>query len=385
MMKTYDWLVIGGGITGSALAYELQSQGAQVLLLEPDASLENATGYSYGGLPFWSGTSPETKDLCTEGIRLHRQLPDILDGETEFREINLLLTIRKEESPEKSVEQYQNCEIPPQLLSVEETCELEPLLNPNAIAGAICFPHGHINPKKTNKAYLKTLTRFGGEIARETVNSFQFQGDKIVGVTTAKQTYYGDKTVVCAGGQTRQLFRQIGVKLPVYFTHAELLETPPLDLKINSLIMPANDQRLRLETTATKPEKEALWDRPGEKLAEAVIDPGMIQFRDRHLCIGQISRTLSDFNATIDTRESESWLRLEIGQLFPVLKDVPATLKRCLIAFSPNRQSTIGKLEDYEGVYLFSGFTSPLLFAPILARKFARSVTQNLPFPANFS
>lgn len=373
-MKNYDWLVIGGGITGSALAYELQSQGLKVLLLEPDSSLDNATRYSYGGLPFWSGTSPETRELCSEGIRLHRELPEILDGDTEFREINLLLTIRKEESPEASVKQYQDCEIPPQLLSVEETCELEPLMNPSAIAGSICFPHGHINPKKTNEAYLKTFSRLGGEIAQESVNSLPIQGNQIIGVTTSKQTYYAEKTVICAGGYTRQLLTQVGVKLPVYFTHAELLETPPLDLKLNSLIMPANDQRLPLETTATAPEKEELWDRPKQKLAEAVLDRGAIQFRDRHLCIGQISRTLSDLDAKIDSRASESWLRQEIGELFPVLKEVSASLKRCLIAFSPNRQSAIGQIENYEGVYIFSGFTSPLLFAPILAKRFARSL-----------
>jgi glycine/D-amino acid oxidase-like deaminating enzyme len=373
-MKHYDWLVVGGGITGSALAYELQSQGWQVLLLEPSSTLENATRYSYGGLPFWSGNSPKTKELCAAGMDLHRQLPEILDGDTEFREINLLLTIKKEESIEKILEQYQDCEIPPQFLSAEESCELEPLLNPSAIAGTIYFSHGHINPKKTNEAYLQTFTRLGGTIIYEPVNSFQFQNETVVGVTTPETTYYAENTVLCAGGETRHLLTEIGVKLPVYFTHAELLETPPLDLQLNSLIMPANNQRLKLETTATAPEKEPLWEQSGQEIASAIIDPGAIQFRDRHLCIGQISRTLSDTNANIDAGESESWLREEIGTVLPSLKDVPAQWHRCLIAFSPSGESIVGKLDQYEGIHIFSGFTSTLLFAPPLARQFAQSV-----------
>ena len=373
-MTIYDWLVIGGGITGAALAYELQAQGNKVLLLEPNANLNNATRYSYGGLPFWAGTSPETKELCAEGMTIHRQLPELLDGDTEFQEINLLLTIRSDESPETSLEQYQDCEIPPQLLSVDETCELEPLLNPSAIAGAIYFPHGHINPVKTNEAYLKTFTRLGGTIIHESANSFQFNQETIVGVKTDHNTYHADKTVVCAGGLTRHLLKQVGVIVPVYFTHAELLETPPLDLELNSLIMPANDQRLRLEAAATAPEKEALWDQPGKDLGSAVLDPGAIQFRDGHLCIGQISRTFTDPNPNVDASASESWLREEIGTLLPALKDVPAQWHSCLIAFSPNRESTVGKLENYDGIYVFSGFTSTLLFAPPLARRFARSV-----------
>jgi glycine/D-amino acid oxidase-like deaminating enzyme len=35
-MKTYDWIVVGAGITGAALAYELAKQGLQVLLLEKE-------------------------------------------------------------------------------------------------------------------------------------------------------------------------------------------------------------------------------------------------------------------------------------------------------------------------------------------------------------
>lgn len=376
MSNCYDWLVIGGGFTGSVLAYELQKQGWKTALLEPNSNLENATRYSYGGLPFWFGKSPEMRELCAEGIKIHRQLSDILDSDTEFREINLLLTIRKEDSPDVILEQYQDCEIPPQLLSVEESCELEPLLNPSAIAASICFPHGHIHPQKTNQAYLQTFTRLGGNIHYETAIGFQIESEQVVGVSTAKNHYPAKNTVICAGGLTRSLLREIGVSIPIYFTHAELLETPPLDLKLNSLIMPSNDQRLGLEETATAPEKETLWDQPGEQLASAIIDPGAIQFGDQHFCLGQISRTLSDPNAEVDPVASELWLREEIGHLLPRLKDVPAQWHRCLIAFSPNRQSLMGKLDHYEGIYLFSGFTSPLLLAPPLAQKFVQLANQ---------
>ncbi|NBD33645.1 MAG: FAD-dependent oxidoreductase [Cyanobacteria bacterium] len=372
-MVSYDWLVIGGGITGSALAYELQAQGATVLLLEPSPTLDNATRYSYGGLPFWSGSSPETKALCAEGLKLHRDLPHLLQQDTEFREINLLLTVRKHESLEESVQQYQNCAIPPQVLSVDETCELEPQLNSNAIAGAICFPHGHINPQKTNEAYLQRFTDLGGTLIYEAVHSLQFQAETVIGVKTAQNSYYAEKTVLCAGGFTRELLTSIDVNVPLYFTHAELLKTPPLALELKTLIMPANDQRLGLETSATVPQKEHLWHQSGQELASPVMDPGAIQFRDRHLCLGQISRTLSDPEATVDAAASEAWLREEIGTLLPALKDVPAQWHHCLIAFSPHQQSIVGELENYEGIYVFSGFTSPLLLAPVLARQFAQS------------
>ncbi len=54
MQKNYDWIVVGAGFTGAALAYELAKQGFAVLLLEQNPQPKNATCYSYGGLAFWS-------------------------------------------------------------------------------------------------------------------------------------------------------------------------------------------------------------------------------------------------------------------------------------------------------------------------------------------
>jgi glycine/D-amino acid oxidase-like deaminating enzyme len=67
-MKTYDAIVVGGGITGAALAYELVKTGFSVLLVEQNATPQNATRYSYGGLAYWSGTTPLTRQLCQEAI-----------------------------------------------------------------------------------------------------------------------------------------------------------------------------------------------------------------------------------------------------------------------------------------------------------------------------
>ena len=62
-MQTYDWIVIGGGITGAALSYELAKQKFSVLLLEQHPSLQGATRFGYGGIAFWSGTTALTRRL----------------------------------------------------------------------------------------------------------------------------------------------------------------------------------------------------------------------------------------------------------------------------------------------------------------------------------
>ena len=99
-MKTYDWIVVGGGMTGAALAYELAKTGFVVLLLEQHRTPQNATCYSYGGLAYWSGTTPLTRQLFEEAIARHRVLSQELDADTEFRELDLLLTISNVSDPQ---------------------------------------------------------------------------------------------------------------------------------------------------------------------------------------------------------------------------------------------------------------------------------------------
>jgi glycine/D-amino acid oxidase-like deaminating enzyme len=72
--------------------------------------------------------------------------------------VDLLLTIAAENDPEKVAANYANFAIPPRLLSVEEACELEPLLNQNAIAGALTVRHGHIHPEKITEGYDPSLS-----------------------------------------------------------------------------------------------------------------------------------------------------------------------------------------------------------------------------------
>jgi glycine/D-amino acid oxidase-like deaminating enzyme len=374
-MTTYDWIVIGGGFTGAALAYELRRTGFSVLLLEQNATLQNATRYSYGGLAYWSGTSDLTRQLCQEGIELHRHLSEELDADTQFRELDLLLTIDRDDDPQAVAGNYSRFAIPPTLLSVEEACELEPLLNRDAIAGALTVRHGHIHPDKMTEGYIQAFRRAGGEIQIAQVVELLRQGDRIQGVKTQGSTYHAANTVVCAGGLTRTLLKASGIDVRLYFTHAEMIEIPPVDIQLHTLVMPADTQRFKLEAKASTAEVNPLWDEPGHEPVPPILDAGAVQFLDGSLRIGQLSRVLTDPYAQVAPAQSEAAIRRQVGKVLPALEKLPGTWHRCLVAFSSNRLAVVGALSNVEGAYVFSGFTTPLVFVPVLAKHFANWAT----------
>ncbi|MDF0554647.1 FAD-binding oxidoreductase [Kamptonema sp. UHCC 0994] len=373
-MKTFDWIIVGAGITGATLGYELAKKGLTVLLLEQNDLVKNATRFSYGGLAFWSGTTDLTRQLCHEGIEIHRYLSEELDTDTQFRELDLLLTIAAVDDPEKVAASYAQFAIAPRLLSVEAACELEPLLNPKAIAGALTVPHGHISPTATTQGYCDRFVGLGGSIEFVQVRGFVREGDRVSGVKTATETYLAENVAVCAGGLSRMLLKTAGIPLRLYFTRAEMLEIPPEiggEVKVRSLIMQAVLQRFPMEAAASAIEVDALWDQPGNLLAAPVLDAGAIQFQDGSIRMGQLSRVLSDPDATVDRAESEAAIRAGVGKFLPALEKLPGTWYDCLVAFSCDRLPLIGAIPNVEGIHIFSGFSNPLVFVPPLAKRFA--------------
>ena len=366
-MKTYDIIIIGAGIAGAALSYELVIKGFSVLLIEQDTTPQNATRYSYGGLAFWSGTTSLTRQLCKESKKLYQSLSEELNTDIQFRELDLLLTIPQEKNPEDIAANYQRFATPPQLLNVNQACELEPLLNRDAISGALTVKHGHIHPEKTAQAYIKAFLLAGGKMLIAKVLEIQQE----LLVKTNIDTFSCKNVVVCAGGFSRKLLQTSGIPIQVYFTHAEIIETPPVDLKLNTLIMPANLKRSQLEAEAS--ENDKLWD-DNNKFGW-IFDVGAVQFKDNSLRLGQISFVNTNPEADLDSVKSEPVLRESIGKILPELENIKGTCHHCLVTFSKDSLPLIGTVSQSNNIHVFSGFSNPLVFIPSLARRFANYLT----------
>ncbi|MBD2179044.1 FAD-binding oxidoreductase [Pseudanabaena sp. FACHB-1998] len=373
----HDWIVIGGGITGISLSYELQKAGFSVLLIEQNSQFNGSSSLGYGGISYWSGSSPITKQLCEEGINRQRNLSHELGIDTEFRELDLLLTLEVDADPQEMLSQYASCAIAPTLLNAQEAHDREPLLNTQAISGALLLPHAHVNLDCFVKAHSQALESLGGEILYAKVNRLLVAGDRLTGVSTEQGDFSAERVVVCAGGLSRALLKASGINARVYFTHAEAIDTPPVDLELRTMVMPAATKRYDLEATTTSKEKDALWDESGRELLPPSIDAGAIQFCDRRVRFGQLSRVLTDPYAAIDAQQSETKIRAYVSKVLPKIGELQGKWRNCLVAFSSDGLPLVGALEGYANLHLFSGFTSPTVYVPTLSQRFTAHALGN--------
>ena len=352
-METFDWIVIGNGLAGAALSYELAKLGQSVLLVD-DGNPDNATRCSYGGIAYWSGTDAITQELFQAGIERHRQLSDELGSSTEFRELDLLLTFA------------------PQLISPKTVHELEPQIKIDAIGGAFTVKHGHVNPIKTLEAFNQAFRALGGQQLMASVTGLVRVNHRVTGITTPTQAYAAGNVVVAAGGHSRRLLNSTHLAIPLYHTHAEIVALPMVEQPLRTLIMPAVADRFEAEATASNPTTDPLWDGPPQKIAPPILDAGVIQFLDKSTYIGQISRFRTDLETnSIDAAQSEASMRQAITAQLPCLTDIPGRWRHCLVTFSRDNLPLIGPIPEVEGVHIFSGFTSPFAMLLPVAEQFA--------------
>ena len=378
-MNTFDWIVVGAGLAGSALSYELTKAGFSVLLLDQAIAPCNGTRYSYGGIAYWSGLTELTRQLCQESIVLHRQLSAELEGDTQFQERQMLLTIEPDRDPEAIAAEYSHFAVPPALLTADTAKAVEPLLNSEAIAAALLLPHGHVSPQAMVASYNQAFVRMGGMIQTAQVTGLLRQGQqtqsqptrgqRITGVVTPTDTYEAANVAVCAGGLSRSLLKAAGFSVPLYFTQAEIVETSPVELQMQTIVMPATLKRFPMEAEGGK--VDATWDEKGREVLPPILDIGAVQFQDGSIRIGQISRMLTDPDAVVDAAQSEATLRSAIGEILPALRDLPGQWCSCLVSFSGDRLPLVGALPDTQGLHLFAGFSNPFALLPPTARRFA--------------
>lgn len=370
-MQTYDAIVIGNGLTGAAISYELAKAGQSVLLMD-DGNPHSGTRYSYGGIGYWAGTTDLTDTLFRAGIERHRELPEELGADTQLRELDLLLTVEKGADIEALKAGYDSFRTPPTFVDTQTACELEPQLNSDVIAGAFVTRHAHVDPMSVVGAYNQAFRRLGGHHNISAVTGLVRIGDRITGITTAAQAYPAKNVIVAAGAFSLKLLQSSGIQVPLFFTHAEIVETEPLGFEVQAFVMPATNARIVIENKATDPTE---WQQPNHQVMPPVLEAGIIQFKNKTARIGQISRFHTAYTPPVESEISEAEMRKAMELRMPSLKDVPGSWRHCLVSFTQDGLPLVGAVPTVDGLHLFSGFTGPFALVPPVAQHYAQHLT----------
>ena len=185
-----EHLIIGGGVYGCALAWELTRRGAGCRLLESKTVASGASGGPGRRGVRANGRDPREIPLIRRAREIWPSLHEALGVAPLFERSGHLLLIERPEDlleAEARVSLQNRMGVPSRLLGKEETRELEPAVS-DAVCGAIhCPDDGVADHTATTRAYGEAA-KAAGAVIEEGVAAKRLivEGARVIAVETAE-------------------------------------------------------------------------------------------------------------------------------------------------------------------------------------------------------
>ncbi len=230
--RTTDILIVGGGITGTAAAWELARAGHSVILLEARQLAAMASGWTLGGVR-QSGRHPAELPLARAAVQRWSGLADELGADPGYRRTGNLRLARDDAEAgviRQIVAKQRALGLDLQFLEGGNAVRtLAPALADTIVAASFCPTDGHADPHATVTAFASAARRLGAEIREETPTvELVRDGERVIGARTAAETIHAGSVILAAGVHSPGLLDPIGLRLPLHLRLVTVLQTTPL-------------------------------------------------------------------------------------------------------------------------------------------------------------
>lgn len=221
MNETADVVVIGGGVMGTSIAWNLAKRGArQVALIERDGIAAGATGKS-SAIIRTHYTHEVLARMALRARGIFENFDDVVGGEAGFTRTGFIIIVSPKdvETARNIVDMNHGVGITAQVMMLDELAQHEPRMNiaPEITGAAVWEPDsGFADPHLTACAFGDAARRAGVKIRTGIcVAAIRAQADQIQGVETDHGFIETRTVVVAAGYRTRDLLAPFEFDAPV--------------------------------------------------------------------------------------------------------------------------------------------------------------------------
>ena len=216
-MSAYDYVVVGAGISGAALAYYLKKGGAaRVLLLERGEPASGGTGKSAAIVRQHYSTKLMAR-LAKRSVDIFSAMPGELGHDGGYRGVGYMFLASAETAAaaKTNIAMQQGVGIETTWVDGAAVRARFPWLNADGVAGVGFEPlGGYADPVQSVEAYIGAFKRLGGEVrTRVACRKILRDGDRVMGVVTDAGTITAGTVVNAAGPWAPALARLAGLPL----------------------------------------------------------------------------------------------------------------------------------------------------------------------------
>ncbi|HEY3111743.1 MAG TPA: FAD-dependent oxidoreductase, partial [Chloroflexota bacterium] len=218
MKQTAEVVIVGGGVNGAALAWELARRGVRdVALVERDYLAAGPTGRS-GAVVRCHYSTPELVRLAIEGREFFRNATDLIGDDCGFRPVGFLAAVGPAEvgALEAKVAMQRRAGLEVELLRGQDIGAVMPELDLSEVGAAAWEGgSGHADAVRTTWALGRRAEALGVEIELGcAVREVRVEAGRVAAVVTDRGQIATRRVVCAAGPWTRQLVARAGHDLP---------------------------------------------------------------------------------------------------------------------------------------------------------------------------
>lgn len=234
MRKSADVVIVGGGVMGCSILYNLAQRGlAKSLLLEQNVLGSGSTGRSQA-ICRMHYSNPITASLAWQSLKIFANFGGIVGGASGFVKTGYLVIVdpMDRRALEQNVAMQRELGINTSLVSAEEVKNLAPMLDVSEAGGLAWEPEsGYADPYLVTTSYAARARELGAEIATRTaVTGIEVSGSRVRAVITEQGRVETPVVVVAAGPRSRQVLARVGVEVPLIpVRHQVALLTRPVE------------------------------------------------------------------------------------------------------------------------------------------------------------
>ena len=239
MANTADAVVIGGGVMGCSILYNLAARGMTgTVLLERDLLGSGSTGRSSGAVRMHYST-PVHARMARLSLDIFQNFQEIVGGPegdgAGFLKTGYLVFAGEADLTafQANVAMQQDAGINTSVISREDAREIASGFFLDDCAGIAYEPDsGHADASGTAAAYSVRARDLGARVLlKSPATSVEVVSGKVVSVTTEDQRFETPLAVVATGPWSRRFLLDLGVDLPLAATRHEVIHlNRPLDL-----------------------------------------------------------------------------------------------------------------------------------------------------------
>ncbi len=208
-MKTFDAIIVGGGIIGGSLAFELATRKVSVLIIDRQVPGQEASWAAAGML----APEPESAEdihilpLASISLAIYPRFVQAIEEASglpaQFRRdgtLKLYFGPDGKSERDRAATSQRDAGLAVELVSMTQARELEPSIATNAAAAAWLPYECSVDPRALTHATLTAAERNGVEFSRGTAVERALTRDgRCDGVVTAGETFHSKHVIIAAG------------------------------------------------------------------------------------------------------------------------------------------------------------------------------------------